>query len=306
MIAAMDIPLHVLRYFCVLADELHFGKAAAALRISPPSLSQQISRLERNIGARLFERTPAVALTAAGAELLPLARRVGDDHREILRWVAALRGVADGELLRIGMVAAGAGSLTTEILAGAVQRLPSARIELRRLGFFDTREELLAGRVDVVFAPGPMAVDDRIEAHPLWTEPRVLVVPVSHPLAARDSVSIDELRDEVFVTAGGNEPDIQNWWLVDPRPDGSHPTRGSVADDFEGLLELVAAGGGVNIASEAATMHYRRDGIAYPRIRDIEPATIYLCSLKRPGNPSVDGFVTIAKELAMRRSSGGR
>lgn len=295
----MDIPLHVLRYFCVLADELHFGKAAAALSISPPSLSQQISRLEWTIGAQLFERTPRkVLLTAAGAELLPLARRVGDDHREIMRWASARRGAVDGQLLRIGMVAAGAGSLTTAILTGAVQRLPSARIEMRRMGFFDTPDELLAGRVDVVFAPGPLAVDARIEAHPLWTEPRVLVVPRSHRFADRETVSIDEVRDEVFVTAGGGAPEIVNWWLVDPRPDGSHPTRGPVADDFEGLLELVAAGGGVNIASSAATLHYRRDGIAYPRIVDVEPATIYLCWAKRSGNPAVDAFVSIAHELA--------
>lgn len=301
----MDIPLHVLRYFCVLADELHFGKAAAALSISAPSLSQQISRLERTIGTPLFERTPRkVLLTAAGAELLPLARRVRDDHDDILRWALALGG--DGsELLRIGIVAAGAGSLTTAILTSAVQRMPTARVEMRRLGFFDTPDELLAGRVDVAFAPSPIVdLDDRISAHPLWSEPRVLVVPTSHPLAQRDSVSISEVADEVFVSAGGGSPEIVNWWLVDPRPDGSHPRRGPVADDFEGLLELVAAGAGINIASSSAAMHYRRDGVAFVRILDIEPTTILLCSLKRPGNPAVAAFVEIAKNLAVPLSHG--
>ncbi len=295
----MDIPLHVLRYFCVLADELHFGKAAAALNISAPSLSQQISRLEKTIGTPLFERTPRqVLLTAAGAELLPLARRVRDDHDDLLRWASQRQG--HGDLLRIGIVAAGAGSLTTAILTSAVQRMPTVRVEMRRLGFFDTPGELLGGRVDVAFCPAPMGdLDDRISAHPLWSEPRVLVVPSTHALAERDSVSVDEIRDEVFVSAGGGDPEILNWWIVDPRPDGSHPRRGPVADDFEGLLELVAAGAGVNIASASAGMHYRRDGVAFVRIVDIEPTTILLCSLKRPSNPAVAAFVEIAKNLTV-------
>lgn len=296
----MDIPIHALRYFCVLADELHFGRAAATLKISAPSLSQQISRLERMIGAPLFERTPrTVLLTAVGSELLPLARRVRDDHDDVIRWAGALHDNADADLLKIGMVAAGAGSLSTAILSSAVQRMPRVRVEMRRLGFFDTQEALLSGRVDVAFAPGPVVdLDDRISAHPLWSEPRVLAVPSTHRLASRDSISIGEIGDEVFVTAAAGAPEIVNWWLVDPRPDGSHPRRGPVADDLEGLLELVAAGVGVNIAAAAAAQHYRRDGIAFPRIVDIEPATILLCSLKRPANPAVSEFVAIAKELA--------
>ena len=295
----MDIPLHVIRYFCVLADELHFGKAAAALSISAPSLSQQITKLERTIGTPLFERNPRkVTLTSAGAELLPLARRVRDDHDDLLRWAEALGSDTGDELLRIGLIAAGAGALTTAILSAAVQRMPTMRLEMRRLGFFDTNTELLEGRVDVVFAPAPFESDDRIVADPLWSEPRVLVVPSSHPLADRESISINEIADEVFVSASGGIAEVLDWWLVDPRPDGSHPTRGPVADDFEGLLELVAAGVGVNIASASAASHYGREGLSFVRIRDIEPSTILLCSLKRPSTPAVTAFTTIAKELA--------
>ena len=294
----MDVPMHALRYFCVLADELHFGRAAALLSISAPSLSQQISRLERTVGVRLFDRNPRrVALTDAGAELLPLASRVRDDHDAVLRWAAAQRDDR-GPLLRIGMVAAGAGPLTTAILTSAVQRMPDVRIEMRRLGFFDVREALNEGRVDVAIAPAPIEIDDRIVARPLYSEPRVLVVPSSHRLADRDAIDIREVSDEVFVIASGGAPAIIDWWLVDPRPDGSHPRRGPVADDFEGLLELVAAGVGVNIASAAAAQHYRREGVSFVRIRDIEPATILLVSTARPANAAVATFTSIAKELA--------
>jgi DNA-binding transcriptional LysR family regulator len=295
----MDVPLHVLRYFCVLADELHFGKAAKALNISAPTLSQQISRLERMIDLQLFERNPRrVVLTAAGAELLPLARRVRDDHDEVLRWARSKHAQPDTDLLRIGMVAAGAGALTTAILTSAVQRMPMVRFEMRRLGFFDTTDELVAGRVDVVFAPSPIDTDNRVRMEPLWAEPRVLVVPITHSLAGRSSIGILETSDEIFLGASGGSAGILDWWLVDPRPDGSHPTRGPVADDIEGLLELVAAGVGVNIASASAASHYRREELAFIPIDDIEPATILLCSLAHPTNPAVRLFESIAAELA--------
>lgn len=297
----MELPLHSLRYFCEVADQLHFSKAAAILNISAPSLSQQISKLERTLGVKLFDRSPRhVVLTAAGRQLVPLARRVRDDHDDVIQWAMALQHNVVGGPLRIGMVAAGGGPLTTTILATALQRLASVRIEMRRLGFFDTTRELIAGNVDVVFSPAPIAADDRIIAEPLWSEPRVLVVPESHRLAKRESISITETASEVFVGASGAIPEILDWWMVDPRPDGSHPQRGPVADDFEGLLELVAAGVGVNIASLGASHQYRRDGIAFIPITDIEPATILLSSLKRPQNAEVSRFLALGLELARR------
>ncbi|GAA1002098.1 LysR family transcriptional regulator [Subtercola frigoramans] len=295
----MEVPIHVIKYFCTLADELHFGKAAASLGIATPSLSQQVSKLEASLGTKLFERNSRqVSLTSAGLELLPLARRVRDDHDHLLAWADRQQRNVDGRLLRIGMVAAGAGPLTTRILAAAVDKLPAMRIEMRRIGFFDTSNELLEGRVDVVFAPAPMHMDDRILAEPLWREPRVLVVPDGHRLAARESIGIMECAEDVFVSASGGAPDIIDWWLADPRPDGSHPLRGPVADDFEGLIELVAARVGVNIASFGASQQFRRDGVSFVRITDIEPATILLCCLKRQVNPEVAAFMALGAELA--------
>lgn len=295
----VDVPLHVLRYFCVLADELHFGNAAKALNISAPSLSQQISRLERTLDVQLFERNPRqVLLTPAAIELLPLARRVRDDHDDLLNWARARQLRGQTKVLRIGMVAAGAGALTTAILTSAVQRMPTVRFEMRRLGFFDTNAELLAGRVDVVFAPSPIDSDERVRVEPLWSDPRVLVVQSGHRLAGRSSVSILETSDDVFLGASGGNAAILDWWLVDPRPDGSHPKRGPVADDIEGLIELCAAGVGVNIAAASAATHYARAGLEFIPINDIEPATILICSLARPTNPSVRLFEAIAAELA--------
>ncbi|QKJ20883.1 LysR family transcriptional regulator [Microbacterium hominis] len=295
----MDVPIHTIRYFCVLADELHFGRAAERLSITPPSLSQQISKLEDQIGVRLFDRSPRkVELTAHGRELLPLARRVQDDHEQVLAWARATRRDRDAPSLRVGVVAAGAGVLTTQAIATTLQRVPSARIEMRRLGFFDVIEDLDSARADVVFAPWPLNLPPRIRVEKLWSEPRVLVVPVGHRLADREAISILEAADEIFVAAGGGDPEIIDWWLVDPRPDGSRAHRGPTADSVEGLLELVAAGAGVNIAGESAAHHYRRAELAYLPITDIEPATIVLCTLADSRNPMVHTFRDTARTLS--------
>jgi DNA-binding transcriptional LysR family regulator len=295
----MDVPIHVIRYFCVLAEELHFGRAAERLSITPPSLSQQISRLEQQLDVKLFNRSPRkVELTTFGRELLPLARRVQDDHDQLLSWGRSIKRERDAPMLRVGVVAAGAGTLTTAAIAATMQAIPQARIEMRRLGFFDVAEDLEAGRVDVVFAPWPMRLPPRVRAEPLWREARVLVVRADHPLADRESLSILETNEEVFVAVAKGVPEVVDWWIVDPRPDGSRPKRGPTADSVEGLLELVAAGAGVNIAGKSASQHYRRDELAFIPIDDIEPATIVLCSLSDSRNPMVDTFRETAQSLS--------
>jgi len=295
----MDVPIHVIRYFCVLADELHFGRAAERLSITPPSLSQQISRLEQQLGVKLFDRSPRkVELTGYGRDLLPLARRVQDDHDQLLGWARSMQRDQAAPVLRVGVVAAGAGTLTTAAIAATMQAIPQARIEMRRLGFFDVADDLESRRADVVFAPWPMRLPPRVRAEPLWRESRVLVVRADHPLAGRESVSILETNDEVFVAVATGVPDVVDWWIVDPRPDGSRPKRGPTADSVEGLLELVAAGAGVNIAGQSASQHYRRDELAFIPIHDIEPATIVLCSLSDSPNPMVNAFRETAQSLS--------
>jgi DNA-binding transcriptional LysR family regulator len=297
----MDVPITVLASFCVLAEELHFGNAARRLRISSPSLSQQLSRLEGQLGTRLFERSPRrVVLTPTGRELLPLAIEARDAHQAVLDW-AATRGRREESLLRVGVVAAGAGPLTTEILTTAIQELPRLRLEMRRLGFFEAADELLAGAVDVAFAPAPLRVPPGIRATEVAAEGRVLVVARNHPLAGRSSISIAETDDEVFIAPAGGDAGALDWWLVDPRPSGAHPRRGPSADDIEGILELCAAGVGVNIAAASVEGHYRREALAFVPIVDIPPASIVLCTLERSANPAVREFERIALAARERR-----
>ncbi|MEL5991098.1 LysR family transcriptional regulator [Microbacterium phosphatis] len=293
--ALVNVTAAQVRYFVAVADELHFGRAAERLRIAAPSLSQQIARLERTLGAQLFERGPrSVALTAAGRELLPLAREAERTHRAVDRWRPGSDAAA---LLRVGVVAAGAGSVTTRILREVVETQPRVRVELVRLAFFEGAGSLRRGDVDVVIGPAEEAAGEGILAEPLADEARVLVMPADHPLASRASISITETDDLGFVTIGDVPPPVRDWWLVDPRPSGARPRVVAQADGVEGLMELCAAGIGVNIAAASAETHYRRDDLAFVPIHDIPPARIDLSWREGHVADAVAAFLAVARTV---------
>jgi DNA-binding transcriptional LysR family regulator len=291
----MEVTAAQIRYFVAVADELHFGRAAQRLRIAAPSLSQQIARMERALGARLFERGPrSVTLTDAGLDLLPLAREAESAHRAVERWRG---GDAGAPVLRVGVVAAGAGSVTTRILRELVEHEPRVRVALVRLAFFDGARALRDGDVDVAIAPADEVSGEGLTSEPLVEEPRVLVVPADHPLAARESVSIGETDHLDFVLIGGAPPRTRAWWLVDPRPSGVRPRVVAQADGVEGLMELCAAGIGVNIAAASAESHFRRADLAFVPIRDIPPVRIDVARRAGRTPGSVAAFLSEARRL---------
>ncbi|GAA4763808.1 LysR family transcriptional regulator [Microbacterium gilvum] len=292
----MEVTATQLKYFVAVAEHGHFARAAAALRISGPTLSQQIARLESVVGARLFERSPrSVSLTERGAELLPLAREARRAHAAVEEWAAAApsRGV-----LRVGVVAAGAGPVVSRALAEAVAAEAGLSVQVVRLGFFDGAQALRDDLVDVVVAPPSGADEGGVVSEHIATERRVLVVRDDHPLAARASVGIGETDDLPFVVVGAAENAVRAWWLVDPRPSGARPRVAGVADDVEGLLELCAAGIGVNIAAESVATHYRRPGLACVPIDDIEPVPILVSRRRGRSDRAVALFVDAARRAA--------
>lgn len=293
----MDVTAAALRYFVTLAEELHYARAAERLHITPPSLSQQISRLERQVGRRLFDRSPrTVALTPAGAELLPLAIAATRAHEAVAAWAGTTPASTP---IRIGVVAGAGGSLS-EVLATVIERYPETIVQIARLGFFGVEEAVRARRVDVAFGFAPIDPSRDVVVTPLLQEGRVLVVRDDHPLAERETVRIEETNALDFVVPAGADGDARAWWLVDPRPDGSRPRVITVADDVEGLMELCAAGIGVNIATESLSVQTRRPGLAYIPIADIPPADVLICSHPAPGHPATEGVVRIALEVAAR------
>lgn len=293
----LDVSVTTLRYFMVVAEELHFGRAAQQLHITVPSLSQQMSRLEQRVGVPLLVRTSRrVALTHEGQSLLGPVRRCVAAHEEVLRWARRLH---DTQRLTVGLVATAAGPWTTTILTTLTHRVPGLRLELRRLALGDGVHALRERRVDAAFVPGPTRfLHPDVHAIPVLSEQRVLVIAESHPLARRTAIGINETNDLEFIhPAAGCSPELA-WWIVDPRPDGTPVKHAPPTEDLEEILTLCATGAGVNISGASAADFFPRKGLAFIPIIDIEPVALSLCYLKSSTSAALTALEQVTTTIA--------
>ncbi len=243
-----EIELRHLRYFVAVAEELHFGRAALRLHLAQPPLSQQIRKLEEIIGHRLFTRTSrAVRLTAAGEVFLDGARRTLRTVREDL---AEARSVGRGEIgsLRVGFIGSGMLTPLPAMLGRYRRQHPKADLQLREAMSSQIMQSLLDGAVDVGFLRdgGPLP---GLESEALFSEPFVAVLPASHRLASRKTISAAVLRDEPFVFF----PQFAGRVAYDKpisicEEHGFRPRIVQEAPQWLTVLRLVGAGLGVSIA----------------------------------------------------------
>src|SRR4051794_8236482 len=190
--------LRHLRYFVVVAEELHFRRAAERLHMSQPPLSQQIRALEEEVGATLPSRNQRrVELTAAGAAFLERAR-------DILAAVedAALeaRRVQRGEVgrLAIGFVGSAMYSFVPELLRAFHEQAPDIALRLHELGTTEQLRQLENGRLDVGFIRASRPHPE-LKIETVLQEPVVAALPDLHPLAARTLLTLDDLEGQPLV-----------------------------------------------------------------------------------------------------------
>ncbi|MBB2747700.1 UNVERIFIED_ORG: DNA-binding transcriptional LysR family regulator [Microbispora rosea subsp. rosea] len=267
-----ELPLAQLHAFVVLAEELHFGHAAARLGIAQPPLSQQIRRLEDKVGHALFTREPGrVALTAAGRELLPAARRALTNLADGL---AAARAVGSGRAghLRIGFAA----SLALTVLPGLLrvfrERFPDVRLDIREMTTAPQIAALRDKSIDVGLLREPPADDDADEAElafrTVLTEPFVAVLPSAHPLAALRTVRLARLADEPFVLLPREAgPRLHDQITGLCAAAGFTPWVAQRAVEWQTVCALVETGLGVSLAP-ASIRRIRLKGVAF---RTVEP-----------------------------------
>src|SRR5438309_2912590 len=237
--------LHQLRYFVAVAEQRHFTKAARGLRVAQPSVSRAIRVLEEELGTSLFHRMKGnVALTPAGEILLPWARRVLADVDGATGEVSELAG------LRRGRLAVGpTPSLTITILPPALAKFhaayPGIELVLHEAGSRDLVAELEQGALDVALVIMPVR-HETLETAPLLREELVVAVPHDHPLAARKSVPIAELKGVPLVMFRDGY-DLRATTVAACRRAGFEPTFALEGGEMDGVLRFAAAGIGVAV-----------------------------------------------------------
>ncbi len=183
-----------MRYFVAVADQLHFGRAADELHIAQPVLSRQIRALEHDLGTPLLTRdSHGVLLTDAGRQLLTDAGPLlASAHAARRRVTAAARG---SHRLMVGFRAGIAVAPAVQLFA---TRHPDVRVDVRRIEWDDQAPMLLDGRIDIGYVRLP--IDEAgLRVAPLYTEPRVAVLPAGHRLAGKEEVTEADLAGEPLV-----------------------------------------------------------------------------------------------------------
>ena len=281
--------MRLVRYFTVVAEHQHFGRAAEALHVAQPSLSRQIRHLEQQLGARLLDRTPQGSrLTEAGEVFLPLARAL---LRSAGQAAARTRAAAQPSRITVGYTI---GLIVTPAVRRLRREHPDADVQTLHLDWNQPREALLDHRVDAVVTRLPLRTGG-LHVTVLYDEPRVLLVPLDHRLAGKESVSIDDIADEPIPRLP--DPAWNAYWRIDPRPDGSPAPDGPLVEAIEDKNELIAAGQAVAVIPAGVAVGSPRPDLTTIPLDGVEPSHVVLATRAGDRGRLVTAFRKCAQAL---------
>ncbi|MFJ5990243.1 LysR family transcriptional regulator [Lentzea sp. NPDC092896] len=273
-----DLETRELRYFVAVAEELHFGRAAARLGIAQPPLSRAITQLERRLGVRLLDRDRrGAALTDAGRVLLREARTALD---AVAAAVRRTRRAGDPERPLVLVTKAGA---SHELLRALLDTLAEP-VEVLLCEVGEQAHRLRDGQADIALMHRPFDDLAGFDTADLHTESQVAIVPAAHPLAARDSVTLAE------VSAVPDLP-IARW----PRLDGTYPDGpGPEVRTQSQLAQLVALGRTLLVIPASSRAWQWPEHVAVPVVDAPDVTTVLAWP---PGSP-VQSLVRSAAGLS--------
>jgi DNA-binding transcriptional LysR family regulator len=289
--------LRHLRAFAAVAEELHFGRAAARLHMAQPPLSQLIKSLERDLGVQLLERTTRqVRLTNAGAVFLEHGRRVlaeADRAREsVLLTEQGQRGQ-----IRVGLTGVTTWRLLPKMTRAYRERYPLVRLELHPAVFSGAQfGALLDGSIDVGFLRAPVLPP--LASRMLLDEPLVAVLPDHHPLAALASVALVDLAEENFVSYPARQgSSLRDSAMRACSSVGFLPRVVQEAPDTYTVVALVGAAVGVALLP-ASSERLQLEGVVFRPVTGAD-VQVPITLAWRSGDPSpvLAGFLAVASEI---------
>jgi DNA-binding transcriptional LysR family regulator len=290
--------LRHLRYFLAVAEERHFARAAEHLGISPPTLTQQVQALEAELGVTLLRRdNRSVTLTEAGQRFLEEARKtlLQSEHATL---VARRAGRGEVGRIEIGYVtSASLAGIIPSSLAAFRQSNPHVDVQLHRMETVRQLGALAEGQIDIGFLRHPKRYPLGIVGNIVWRQPFVLAMPIDHPLAKRDQISMAALADESFIASsvelelgfGGQIQEIAAEGNFTPKVVGRAP-------DLLTILTLVASGLGVALVPEVfREMHIGR--IAYRRLAGPQRNALLAAARRRDdAAPAIKAFLRVMRQ----------
>ncbi|MEU1820178.1 LysR substrate-binding domain-containing protein [Streptomyces roseifaciens] len=276
--------LRTLRYFVAVAEELHFGRAAARLHMSQPPLSRAIKQREADVGAVLLLRSSAgVTLTPAGTALLDEARTLLDQADRIRVRVAAAAGAAT---ITAGILGDSSDRGAMRLATAYRRRHPGVEVRIREAGLTDPTCGLRAGLVDIALTRAPFD-ETGLTVHQLRTDPVGAVLRADDPLAARpDRLELADLADRRwFQFPDGTDPIWQSYW------NGGEPREGPVVRAVQECLQAVLRNGTVGMTPLG---HNPPGELTVVPLTDMAPSCVVAAWNEGDTNPLIQPFVRIA------------
>ena len=250
--------IHQLRYFVAVAEEGSFSRAAAKVRVAQPSLSQQIRKLEAEVGQPLFDRLPrSVVLTEAGHCLIDYARQILASIVDARRCVDEFKGEVAGELA-VGAIP----TIAPYVLPGLVrtfqQHYPQVALEIVEDVTERITRRVEAGELDVALA-STCQTSPTLRRESLGNEPLLALVPEGHPLAKKTLVELDDLKSQRFLLLHEMHCLSQQ---VHHLLEGRHlqPEIALAGSQLGTIANMVAAGIGVSIVPQLMVNHQATPG----------------------------------------------
>ncbi|MGE7906814.1 LysR family transcriptional regulator [Peribacillus sp. NPDC094092] len=289
--------LRQIEYFTVVAEELHFGRAAMRLKMTQPPLSQQILQLERELGVKLLERSKRhVELTNAGKVFLQEVRGV------LTQLEYAKSAALKAQMGMLGRLVLGfVGSATFDILPIIVreyqEQYPYVDLVLREMPTPMQIESFHSKDIDIGFVRNPV-VDPIISLLSVHHETCIAVVPRLHPLAERSSISMVDLSKERFILV---EREVWPSWYDDIlskcRDAGFSPIIRQEVKEIQTVVGLVAAGLGISIVPRSTGNLHARD-VSYVNIDGAAPRVEMSIAWRKDDNSTlIQQFLDTAKRL---------
>jgi len=291
--------LNQLRCFVAVAEELHFGRAAARLNMTQPPLSRQIQVLEHIIDAPLLERTSrAVRLTPAGRSFLPEAKRIlklAEGAAQVARRIA----LGKTGSLKIGFTAAAAYGFLPDLIAACRARLRDVDLSLKEMVSADQLEALSSGYLDVGLLRPPVARSE-LAARRVVAEALLAAVPEEHPLAEKELISLKDLDGEAFVMYSPYESRYFHDLLVSLFSRANiMPRYVQHLSQVHSILALVRAGLGVSVVPAAAASLRMAGVVLKPlNLRTSGPVELLMVWKRESDNPLTPKLVELAGSLA--------